>query len=237
VTRSGWRVAAPIALAASGMLFVVSARAAGGEDLRAGHSELADLVRAEERRALELGDRLEDLQVEVDELSANEETTATGALERVAEVRPAAGLTPVEGPGLTVTLDDAPLPADGTALPEGTSYDDYVVHQQDVEGVVNSLWAGGAEAMEIMDQRIVSTSAVRCVGNVLILHGQVYSPPFTIAAIGDVDAMSEALDESPAVSNYRAWAEEIGLGWDVDVADELRLPAYTGPVDISAVAP
>ena len=50
--------------------------------------------------------------------------------------------------------------------------DDLVVHQQDVQSVVNALWAGGAEAMMIMDQRVVNTSAVRCIGNTLLLQGR-----------------------------------------------------------------
>ena len=58
------------------------------------------------------------------------------------------------------------------------------VHQQDVEAVVNALWAGGAESMEVMGQRLLPTSAVICSGNVLPLQGKKYSPPFTISAIG-----------------------------------------------------
>ena len=62
-----------------------------------------------------------------------------------------------------------------------------------MQAVVNALWAGGAEAMMIQDQRIISTSAVRCVGNTLILQGRVYSPPYRIRAIGDPDALRRTL--------------------------------------------
>ena len=101
---------------------------------------------------------------------------------------PAAGFTAVHGPGVRVVLDDAPRRPDGS-LPAGARPDDVVVHQQDVQSVVNALWAGGAEAMVIMDIRVISTSAVRCVGNTLLLHGRVYSPPFEIEAIGDQRGM------------------------------------------------
>ena len=67
-------------------------------------------------------------------------------------------------------------------MPAGADPDDYVIHQQDVQSVVNALWAGGAEAMMLQDQRVISTSAVRCVGNTLILQGRVYSPPYVITA-------------------------------------------------------
>ena len=69
-----------------------------------------------------------------------------------------------------MTLDDAPRRA---SLPGTAKPDDLVVHQQDVQAVVNALWHGGAEAMHAQDQRVISTSAVRCVGNTLILQGRV----------------------------------------------------------------
>ena len=81
---------------------------------------------------------------------------------------------------MTVALDDAPPQARSRPLPPGIpspTPDDLVVHQQDIQGVVNALWAGGAEAMTLMGQRVIATTAVRCVGNTLLLHGAVYSPP------------------------------------------------------------
>jgi uncharacterized protein YlxW (UPF0749 family) len=158
------------------------------------------------------------------------------ATERAAALAVPAGLTPVSGPGVAVTLQDAPLPGRGQALPEGTTNDDFVVHQQDVEGVVNALWAGGAEAITIMDRRIVNTSAVRCVGNVIVLDGQVFSPPFVIAAIGDQDAMQAALAASPSVQAYRSWAELIGLGYTEQRRASLAMPAFEGSLGVGTWA-
>ena len=90
---------------------------------------------------------------------------------------------------------------------------DYVVHQEDVEAVVNALWAGGAESMMIMDQRVLFNSAVICQGNVLLLQGKKYSPPFTVSAIGPTDAMIRALDDSNAVKLYKEYVSAFGLGW------------------------
>ena len=77
--------------------------------------------------------------------------------------------------------------------------------------MVNALWAGGAEAMMLQDQRVISTSAVRCVGNTLILQGRVYSPPYVITAIGDVEGMRQRLDADPSVTIYRQYADLLGL--------------------------
>ncbi len=84
-----------------------------------------------------------------------------------------------------------------------------------MQAVVNALWAGGAEAMTLMGERVVSTSAVRCVGNTLILHGRVYSPPFVVTAVGDSEGMREALDLEPGVQLFLDYADRYGLGYAV----------------------
>jgi uncharacterized protein YlxW (UPF0749 family) len=107
-----------------------------------------------------------------------------------------------------------------------------VVHQQDVQAMVNALWAGGAEAMQIMDQRVVTTSAVRCVGNTLILQGRVYSPPYTVTAIGDPARMVRALDTSEDVQLYRYYADRYGLVYRTEAHADVTLPAYDGSLQL-----
>jgi uncharacterized protein YlxW (UPF0749 family) len=142
-----------------------------------------------------------------------------------------AARTPVRGPAITVTLDDSKVPLE--SLPDVYTGDDIIVHQQDVQGVVNALWAGGAEAMMIQDQRIISTSAVRCVGNTLNLQGRVYSPPYVITAIGDTTRLEAALAADPAVRTYRDYVAAVGLGWNVSVEASKELPGYTGTLDLA----
>ena len=113
-----------------------------------------------------------------------------------------------------MTLDDAPPGRPGDSRPGGLGPDDLVVHQQDVQAVVNALWRGGADGVQVMDQRLIATSAVRCVGNTLILQGRVYSPPFTITGLGDPDLLSQALAEEPNVQLFRAYVDIAGLGYD-----------------------
>ncbi len=174
---------------------------------------------------------MESLRSQIDELGAESDDPAAQALvDQTKVLGEAAGLQPVTGPGLTVTLEDAPVPADG--IPEGYLADDYVVHQQDLQAVVNALWAGGAEAMQVMDQRIISTSAVRCVGNTLILQGRVYAPPFTVSAIGPVDRMNRALEASPGVAVYQQYVDLIGLGYSVDTEQSMTLVGYEGPLQL-----
>ena len=108
-------------------------------------------------------------------------------------------------PASIVTLTDAQRDANGR-FPRDASPDDLVVHQQDIEAVLNALWSAGAEAIQMQDQRIIATSAPRCVGNTLLLNGRTYSPPYTITAVGDADAMQAALADGrpgPALQAVR----------------------------------
>ncbi|WP_337062279.1 DUF881 domain-containing protein [Kineococcus sp. G2] len=213
--------------ALAGLLFATSALTSRGTDLRSDTADLGALVAERSRLNEQRAERVGDLRAEVAELSraAAPADVADPLAEPALGI--ASGALAATGPGVTVVLDDAP----DTVRPAGASPDDLVVHQQDVEAVVNALWAGGAEAMSIMDQRVVSTSAVRCVGNVLVLQGRTYSPPYRVSAIGDPQALRAALDASAQVAVYRQYVDAYGLGWSVQAhegADGLLLPAFDG---------
>ncbi len=231
-----WRVLVPVACVLAGALFATSAETARGTDLRAGRRlELAQLIPAEESTVAGLSAQVGRLQRQVGRLAAE----AGAGDRRTTRARSAAdalglpvGLRAVRGPALTVTLDDAPRPPGGGLPPGARSADDVVVHQQDVQSVVNAMWAGGAEAMTIMGQRLITTGAVRCVGNVLLLYGRTYSPPYRITAVGDVPGMARALGQEPGVVIYREAAAAFGLGYRVTTSRRLTVPAYDGPVQL-----
>ena len=214
--------------ASAGLLFVSSGNTAAGTDIRS--SGLEDLRshiinRAKSMVGLEL--QVNELQTEVTGLSQKVIDQELAA--KISELEIQAGLAPVTGPALQVLLDDAPR-VPGSALPQGVSPDDLVVHQQDVQAVVNAFWRGGATAVTVMDQRIISTSAIRCVGNTLLLQGRIYSPPFKITATGDTGALQIALNEEPGVKTYRQYVEKVNLGWKINVLSEVTLPAWEGSV-------
>jgi uncharacterized protein YlxW (UPF0749 family) len=219
-----------VVMLAAGALFATSAGVAGGTSLRNDGSDLPGVIRDETARLEELDALVAQLRQEVDQLAAGvDDATVQGLQDQVAEISPAAHMVPVTGPGLEIALDDAPT---DKPVPEGISPDDLVVHQQDLQAVVNTLWAAGAEAMTLMDQRVISTSAVRCVGSTLRLQGQVYSPPYVVRAIGDSDAMRRALDRSPEVSIYREYVRAVGLGYEVTERRSLEMPAFEGSINL-----
>jgi uncharacterized protein YlxW (UPF0749 family) len=226
-----WRIGVPVIALAAGVLFTTSATTADGtalrEDRRPQLTQLIDQRRAElaERQA-RAGGLLRDVERQTESLAGSDMPIAKQRARGEAS-RAVAGFTALSGPGLTVELDDAPRRGDD-ALPDGATSDDLVVHQGDVQAVVNALWAGDAEAMVIMDVRVLSTSAVRCVGNTLLLHGRVYSPPFRITAIGDPAALRHALAASPGVQQYREAAAHYRLGYHEKVETEVTVPAFDG---------
>ena len=214
-------------LVLAGVLFSANARIAGGADARR-PQDLHQLVQAELDQADELADQVELLRAEVDRLT-DAQTPDAPADEEADQLAFAAGLVPVEGPGLAVSLTDAPL---NGPRPEWATNNELVVHQQDLQAVINALWAGGAEAMTLQGQRVVSTSAFRCVGNVLLLHGRHYSPPYVVEAIGNPDQLREALLSAPGVLTYLQYVEAVGLGWSVSEEERLAMPAYEGNLEL-----
>jgi uncharacterized protein YlxW (UPF0749 family) len=75
---------------------------------------------------------------------------------------------------------------------------------------------------------VISTSAVRCVGNVLILQDRVYSPPYKITAIGDPAKMERALEDSETLQIYRQYVDAVGLGYKVERLGLTKIPGYDG---------
>lgn len=234
-------IASALVFALAGLMFTAAASASKGTDLRAERvTQLRDLVRQEEARVARLEEAVAEQQQVVDDLTEGRtgDPAAVKVRQQIDELRTDAGLTEVTGRGLRVTLDDAPLRESDDPLWQTLTPNDVIVHQADVEAVINALWRGGAEAVAVMGQRLVSTSAVQCVGNTLLLNGRVYSPPYVIEAVGPVKQMRASLWQDPAVADYRDWADAVGLGYTLERVPELVIPAFEGPVSLeSATVP
>lgn len=212
----------------AGVLFGTSAALARQDPVSA-PSDLVELIDQRDAQVRGLTEQADELGAEVQALRDERASSRTGRIDRAAEdLATGIGMVPVTGPAVRVTLDDAGYTLD--TLPTGYSVDDVVVHQQDLQGVINALWSGGAEAIMVQDQRIISTSSVQCVGNTLYLQGRVYSPPYTITAVGDPEALHASLEADPVVGTYRQWADAVGLGYAVEDLPEAELPAFVGSV-------
>ena len=114
------------------------------------------------------------------------------------------------------------------AFTAGSTPDDLVIHQQDIEDTMNALWSGGAEAMTVQGVRVTDRTVIRCIGNVILVDGTSFSPPYVIQAIGDPAALHAAVASNPRMVNYQAYVAKYGLGWDMQTKDALSFaPATT----------
>ena len=231
---SRWGIGVVLVCLIAGLLLGTARAYSAGDDISNRSVDLSAVVNQAEQRVSGADAFAAKLQDQIDAAAAGDRSPQVAqVLEQATGLQAAAGLTAVQGPGLRVMLSDAPRDADGN-YPAGVDPDDLVVHQQDVQAVVNAMWAGGAEAMMIMDQRVLTTSAVRCIGNTLLLQGRTYSPPFVVTAIGDADAMTAALDAQPGVRLYRQYVDKFQLVYEVTPLDNVVLPAYDGPIRLTS---
>lgn len=239
--RSGtlpWRIGTPTVVLLCGALFVVSASNSQGTDLRPGrYTDLASLVQAESEQYADLEERVRELNAEVDRLTETVDDTGVRRYQRqIEEMADPAGLTPVTGPGVTVTLSDAPE----EVINESTrDLNLLVVHQQDIQAVVNAMWKGGAEAVTVQGQRIVSTTGIKCQGNAVLLQGVPYPQPYVISAVGDQGELLEAIANDDYLQIYREQAAipDISVGYDQQVEDRIEAPAYEGLLDLTYAEP
>lgn len=186
--------------------------------------ELAGFVAVRQERTARLEARLRELRAELARLA---DGRTHGELARLKEERNrlarAAGLTPVNGPGILVELADSQLAGRGD--PQSA---DFQIQDLDLQVVVNELWRGGAEAIAINDQRVVATTAIRNAGGAVLVNYSVLTSPYRIAAIGDSAALKRRLEASPVAAQFRRWAEVYRLGFTVGEQDRLTAPAFVG---------
>lgn len=143
--------------------------------------------------------------------------------------RAQAGHVPLAGPGVMVELDDSPFP-----LRPGDDPNTVILHYTDLQGVLNELWASGAEAVAVNGERMISTTGLNCVGTTIICNAKRIAPPYRIAAIGDVEQMLRYLARPDGVlAGLRAF------GFPVKVAKSSRLtvPAYRGSYRFTHATP
>lgn len=233
-----WRVGTPVVVVVCAGLAVVSAQNSEGTDLRPGrYPDLASLVGAEAEQVQEQQARVRELDDEVAGLTRQTgDRTVDRYNERIERLSDPAGMTPVTGAGLTITLSDAP-----EAVRERSTENPnrLVVHQQDIQAVVNALWRAGAEAVTIKGKRIITTTGIKCEGNSVQLDGVPYPQPYTISAVGDQAALLGSLDRDAYLAAYRedSAKPDIAVGWDVSFEQDLQAPAYAGVVALDHARP
>lgn len=224
-----WRLLVLGVFMVAGFFFVASGKTAGGSDLRPTGGSLATLLRDDTDRLADRQRELASLNADIERLTtASDDADVAEQQARSAALEDPTGLSDVSGAGLRVVLDDAPR--DQEVL--GLDLNALVVHQQDIQAYVNALWAGGAEAVTIQGQRIIATTAIKCVGSTVVLDGVPYVPPYVIEAVGDPVRLQQGVDASPSANLYAQYAERYGLGLQIESLTDVTAPAYAGTVTL-----
>ena len=141
----------------------------------------------------------------------------------------AAGLIPVYGPGIIVTLNDSPR-----AIQPGDDPNNLLVHDEDILKIVNEMKASGAEAISVNDQRITAMSEIRCAGTTILVNWNKIAPPFIIKAIGDPQLLESGLSiRGGQMEVLKSW----GLQTQLERNDRIDVPAYHGALKFQFSTP
>jgi uncharacterized protein YlxW (UPF0749 family) len=154
-------------------------------------------------------------------------TTSSSALaevnKRLEDARLAVGLTALRGPGVLIEIADSKR-----IVPEGENPANYIVLVDDLRDIVAALWASGAEAIAINDERLVATSSIYGVGASILVNTAFLSPPFQIKAIG-AQGLLDRFNANPAFRGRVAQRIDVfGLEYASQAADALEVPAFVG---------
>ncbi|HUV05194.1 MAG TPA: DUF881 domain-containing protein [Armatimonadota bacterium] len=197
-------------------------------------SGLAQALLDEKDKNKLLRNEITDLRAKIDDYqqARGKKTTEVGLItEELQRVKLLAGLMPVEGKGVEVTLQDylGRIPADTLAVLK----DDYIVHDMDIRDIVNELFANGAEAISIRDldteQRIIASTAVRCVGGSIQINHVDMASPFVITAVGPPNTLESGLRMPNGIlDNWRATKGLASQMVKVKRRDHVVVSAYSG---------
>lgn len=139
-----------------------------------------------------------------------------------------AGLTPLEGPGVQITLRDSTKgPQNFGGVMAVTS--DAIIHDLDVLKVVNELYATGAEATSVNGRRVIGGTSFRCVGTTILVDGVRIASPVVIKAIGDTQTLIGGMNLPGGVLSEIRQSDPAMV--EITGMKNVQLPPYTGTTE------
>lgn len=158
-------------------------------------------------------------------------TSAKSLEQTLNESKMLAGTVAVRGSGIVVTLHDSPK-LDPTET-RSDVIENYVVHDTDLRAIVDELFASGAEAISINDQRLIANSSVRCAGPVVLVNSVQVAPPYVIKAIGKQSVLDKALTLPGGVADALFLLDMV----EVRKQQDIFIPAYAGSTRFNVAQP
>jgi len=195
-----------------------SNRLARDEALRQSVNQLEDQNRA-------LKARNQGLQAQVkagEDESANRSSAVQQVKAQLDDQRVIAGLTALHGPGLTITLHDGADPNDPADKSLG-----WTIHYQDLQDIVNVLWASGAEAIAVNGQRVGPNTAFHYAGvNILVNTASRLVGPYTMSVLGNPSNLANGLADPDQLAELKSRNRIYRLGFSWLRSTRLSVPAY-----------
>lgn len=130
------------------------------------------------------------------------------------------GQTPLNGPGIIIKMYDNP-----EERIVGFDLNDDIIHDFDILNILNDLRIAEAEAISINDERVVSTSEIKCAGPTIRINGRSSATPFIIKAIGDPKLLYASVN-APG-TNGDILKNVYQIGFETTIEDSISIPAFT----------
>ncbi|HHX51466.1 MAG TPA: DUF881 domain-containing protein [Clostridia bacterium] len=227
-----WQISLTIVCVISGILLmslIQTNRTIKTEAAENKNADLIEIINRLEEETTFLEDQLNDQRMRIDNLQENR-IQGQGQLAdlqgTLSWLRSQASLTEVTGPGITVILDDNAENATAVKASDPLSFDpeSFIIHDKDLLYLVNDLRIGGAEAIAINNQRVVSSSDIRCVGTVILVNSTRLAPPYEIRAIGNAEVLSHQVQNGQTFP----WLKSKDFPVKIITETSLNLPPYKG---------
>ena len=223
-----WQALAALLIATVFAAAVAQARSVA-PGVRTAQQLLVRSVRSTESDATKLGQQRSALSTRVDDVQRRalaDDAEGQRLLSRLDALSLAAASTPVNGPGLTLTITDPGVsPNLSDVSKQRVNGSRQIILDRDLQLVVNSLWASGAEAISVGGVRIGPNVTIRQAGGAILVDNNPTSSPYTILAVGPPHSVRDAFDHSPGLQRLRLLEASYGVVVTVDLADALSLPA------------
>lgn len=235
--KNNWEIPVAIACMLLGIVMTIQFRtqAQAGFPLFSQRNDLVKMVGELEKQRTKLEEELAEKKkaLEQFENAAGSSEDVIKAMRSQLEIaRMEAGYTDVKGPGVVVEMADSPK--------RPTPKDDpfyFIVHDVDLATLVNELWASGAEAISINEQRVVATTSIRCVGPTVLVNSVRMAPPYKVTAIGPSKDMEGALRTPGGFIDYMAPAVQQGVNVRIARYEILEVPAFKGSLILRYAKP
>jgi uncharacterized protein YlxW (UPF0749 family) len=230
-----WQMPVTIACLLTGM-FAVSAYRTQSAYLDARpdinkNKNLVSMIQYLESETKSMGNHVDQLRSEIDTIQKTQASGSKNAEKLQKEIERltfTTGLSDVTAPGIIITLDDNKLGADAAKTADATQYnpEDYIVHDKNLLYLTTALRNAGAKSISINDQRVITSTDIRCVGTVIMVNSLRLAPPYIIKAIGDPNQLVLEIQKS----DEYIYIQSKNLPMQIVKQDKITIPAYNGRI-------